>query len=148
MTEPLGLAFVDTLDLRLSDAIESLHDYADLVTWAEATGAVTPTEAVSLRTAAAGDPAAADAALRAALSLREAGYRVLVARLDRRAPDPRDVTVLDEHLGRSRERLVVADDGAVGVTRTSEGPPLEALLGPVAVDLARLLVDLEADLRT
>jgi predicted RNA-binding Zn ribbon-like protein len=146
MSAPLCLAFVNTLDLRLSDAVESLHSYADLVSWAEAAGAADPGEAQRLRAGAGADPAAAASALRVALSLREAMYRVVAARLDRQAPDPGDVALVDEHLGRVRERLVLADDGRVGSTTATEGPQLERHLALVARDAGRLLTELEADL--
>jgi predicted RNA-binding Zn ribbon-like protein len=146
VADPLCLAFVNTLDLRLSDAVESLHTYADLAAWAEAVGAAPPEQARALRAAAAADAPAAEVALQAALFLREALYRVLAARLARQAPHPGDVATVDEHLGRVRDRLVLGTGAAVvRVATTSEGPPLEAPLGFVARDAARLLVQLEAD---
>ena len=146
MSDPLCLGFVNTLDLRLSDAVESLHGYADVVTWAEAAGAAAPGDAQQLRTAAEADPGAAASALRVALSLREAMYRVLAARLDRQAPEPGDLALVDEHLGRVRERLVLDGDGHVGVTTATGGPQLERPLALVARDAARLLEELEAGL--
>jgi predicted RNA-binding Zn ribbon-like protein len=149
VADPLCLAFVNTVDLRLSDAVESLHTYADLTAWAEATGTTDPQEARTLRAAAEADPAAAQAALQVALALREALYRVLAARLAGQAPQPGDVAVVDEHLGRVRDRLVLpaGGTGALGIATTSLGPMLEGLLGLVARDAARLLVELERDIR-
>ena len=150
MTDPLCLAFVNTLDLRLSDAVESLQSYADLVAWAEAAGAAEPEEARVLAATAGADAAAAQAALQVALSLREALYRTFAARLARRAPHPGDVAVMDEHLGRVRDRFQLEPEGAgaLAVMTTTQGPPLEGPLGLVARDAARLLVELEAGLLT
>jgi predicted RNA-binding Zn ribbon-like protein len=149
MTDPLCLAFVNTLDLRLSDAVESLHTYDDLVSWGRTRGVVAADEAAALHTAAEADPAAADAALRAGLRLREAVYRVVAARLARQAPDAGDLAVVGEHLGRVRDGLVLdaGGTGAVRLTTADAGPALERPLGLVARDAARLLVDLERDLQ-
>jgi predicted RNA-binding Zn ribbon-like protein len=79
--EPFGgvacLDFANTLDGRATARPEEyLHTYADLVNWGEYAGLIDPPTATRL---AATTPAAADAALRAALELRESIFQAFSA---------------------------------------------------------------------
>ena len=71
------LDFANTLDGRATAHPEEyLHSFADLVRWDEYAGLIDPATAAQL---AATVPAAADAALRAALELRESIFQVFSA---------------------------------------------------------------------
>jgi len=79
------LDFANTLDGRATaHPEEHLHTYADLVSWAGYAGLIDSTTVAQLAGSA---PAAADAALRTALDLREAIFQVFAA-IGRRGPAP------------------------------------------------------------
>jgi predicted RNA-binding Zn ribbon-like protein len=91
------LDFINTLDNRprLELAIELLETYEDLVQWAVEAGLLPSSLARALRLKAEREPAAAAAALKNAVRLRECLYRIFthVARGTR--PSPTDLAALD-----------------------------------------------------
>ncbi len=136
----LALAFVNTVDLRWSAPEERLHDHGDLLAWAVEEGAVSRDQAGRAQEQAAADPVRADAAFRAATTLRECLYRVLESVARRADPAEDDLAVVNERLALYRERLARGDrPGALVLEAVHLGSPLEAALGPVARSAAELL---------
>jgi predicted RNA-binding Zn ribbon-like protein len=128
----LALDFVNTLggDKRTADD-EYLFGYADLLAWSAAGGLIDAATAGRLERAARRRPAAAGAALAAALGLRGALDAVLRARLAGRPPRAADVDAVRaaavDALGHAR--LEPGPDGFAWVWR---GAALARPLWPVA----------------
>ncbi len=138
------LDFVNTASRRGGHP-DGLHDrlssYADLVTWAERTGATEPAEAARIRSAAEDRPEAAEAVLERARLLRESIYAVFSASADGTTPPAQDVARLDAEFGRAvGRRHLGAEEGAVDWVWHEDGEPLEWILGPIAVSAVELLL--------
>jgi predicted RNA-binding Zn ribbon-like protein len=92
----LAVDFVNTMDWRLLEAPhEFLNSYQDLISWARHAGALSTGEAGSLLREAARRPEKAEAALKKALTLREALYRVLAAVARGRRATQKDLEVVN-----------------------------------------------------
>src|SRR5579859_3228508 len=142
----LCLDFVNSVDSRSAEPVEELLlSYADLVEWGAHAGALTPGEAERMLAAGARRPGAAGDALRQAIVLREALYRVLAAALEDRGATEADLGVVNAALGRAmaHQRL---EPGAAGYTWAWEGESgesgdaeLDRMLWPVARSAGDLL---------
>src|SRR4029453_203633 len=75
----VALDFVNTVGSRLSEGIEHLATFGDVLAWAEARGIVSKSTAAALRKQAAVDSEGARRARRSAVEFRDALYRVLLA---------------------------------------------------------------------
>src|SRR3989442_13657776 len=118
----LCLDFANTLR-RGAAPRDQLSRYPDLVAWARRAGALADAAARRLLGAARRRPAAATAALRRGLALREAIYRLLSAVADRRPPRGADLATAN-----------AAVAGALGLSRLGApggGSPLGRPGGPV-----------------
>ncbi|SNS09549.1 Conserved protein containing a Zn-ribbon-like motif, possibly RNA-binding [Geodermatophilus saharensis] len=136
----VALRFVNTVDLRWSTADDSLRDHAELLAWAVRERVVDEELSARLADLAARDPRQADAAFGAAVAFRECLYRVLEAVSRSADPDGADLAVVDDRLAASRPRLRAgAVPGRLVLDHEHLGPPLEALLGPVARSAVELL---------
>ena len=86
---------------------ERLADYGDLLSWAEASGALPPEAVGRLRSAAAREPARAARVVARAVALREALFRIFAAVARRRSPARDDLHSLNRELriARTNEQL-------------------------------------------
>jgi predicted RNA-binding Zn ribbon-like protein len=104
----LCLDFANTVRARpLSDRIESIRGYGDLLAWARQSTILTPGEASVLGQKASQHPRTAAGALAEALRLREAIYGLFSA-LAARLPAPQtDLRTLNRAIGRAMSRAGV-----------------------------------------
>ena len=139
---PVCLTFANTLRWHASDRPkETLHSYADLVTWARNAALISEHEKQQLLHDAVAQPAEAEQALNRALALREAIYRMFVALIHAEAPDDADLDQLNAALAQitTGARIVRTQQG----WSWQWGQPKEALdvaLGPIARSAAELLI--------
>jgi predicted RNA-binding Zn ribbon-like protein len=90
----LCLDFANTVDWHCSDRPqETLHTYEDFLTWAAAQKVISQRQVDALAARARREPQAAVAAYRRATALREAVYRIFVARIGGKTPARADVSV-------------------------------------------------------
>ena len=118
---------------------EHLDSLGGLYEWAAIAGLITASERRRLTQAAEGHPKQAAALLERSLRLREALYRLFVAMIEGRRPDPSDLELLNREVAvaRSHERLHLAG-GRLEVTRDQKDA-LDAPLWTVAGAAAELL---------
>jgi predicted RNA-binding Zn ribbon-like protein len=138
----LPLAFANTLHWHASDhPHETLHRYEDLLAWAAEKGVLARQHADALSRRARRDPGAADGVLRRAIALREAIYRVFVARIAGAAPAREDVAVLNRELQRALPHYRV-EIGAGGAAWHLAAPDaqLDLPLWPVVQAAVELLL--------
>jgi predicted RNA-binding Zn ribbon-like protein len=144
----LSLDLANTLDRRLSEhPREALHNYDDLVAWAEETRSISHKHADALRRLAADAPGHAKNALRSALLLREAIFPLFSAIAARR---PIPISSLD-HLNQSLQQAsahghIVHSPRRFSWDWTSPEDHLDSVLWPVARASADLLLSDELDL--
>ncbi|MGD0173189.1 MAG: ABATE domain-containing protein [Anaerolineales bacterium] len=143
----LCLEFTNTVAWHASPTPEErLHTYEELVRWARTQNLLTQSATRKLIGDAADRPADAGRALKRAVILREAIYRIFAASVHGLAPTEADIADLNQAIRK-------LTDGAQ-IRRTAEGyawdwnvdpHTLDSLLGPVALSAAELLVskDLE-----
>jgi predicted RNA-binding Zn ribbon-like protein len=143
---PLCLAFANTVDWHASDHPEELlADYNALVGWARGAGLVTDEQALVLETEAARHPDRADAIWHRAVEVREAIYRLLVARVHGHPAAAIDLALFNEELARAlaNAQLVAAGDGYdwgwAGDEAAGDGAALDQPLWPVLRSAAELL---------
>ena len=137
----LCLEFANTADWHArAEPVETLHEYSDLIAWAERVGLVSGEEAQALAREALRDPEQAANVLAWGIELREAIYRVLVAASRGEAADPLDLKILNRGISQASARAHLMPDGE-GYTWvwSEEGPALESLLWPVARATADVL---------
>jgi predicted RNA-binding Zn ribbon-like protein len=141
----LSLDFLNTADTHDPLAGDMLHGYSDLLWWALRVGVMDDSAATALFAAAEADPARARQVLAAAVTLREALYRVFVAARGGTTADAADLDVLNAALSSALAHLRVAGEADGFGWAWEEGAQLERVLWPVARDAAELLVS--GDLR-
>lgn len=119
---------------------ERLGAYADLVRWSGRAGALRRGEAEELLGRARRRPAEAGTALRRALGLREAIYRICIAVIKGWEAPAADLGLLNRELAaaRARERVVAGGKGFTWDWERSV-PHLDRMLWPVARSAAELL---------
>src|SRR5215469_14658660 len=113
-----SLDFVNTVGGRTrannSDRVlkDKLPRFADLLTFCELAGAVTPQEARSLGRHGARFPREAARTLARAIRLRESLYRILRCQLEQHRPEARDLKTLTGEIAiaRQHERLVASEN--------------------------------------
>jgi predicted RNA-binding Zn ribbon-like protein len=144
----LCLDFANTLHWHASDRPqETLHRYEDLLAWAGRHAAVAGERVDALARRGRREPQAAGAVYLRALALREAIYRVFVARISDTAPARNDVHLLNQELQRAlpHYRVEFGTGGAVWVLAVAD-TELDLPLWPIAQSAAELL--LSAELRS
>jgi len=142
----LCLEFANTLHWHASERPhETLQNYEDFLAWTAAQRIVSPGELAALaRRARAAQPAAA--AYRRAISLREAIYRIFVARIAGKAPARNDADVLNQELQRALAHYRIEFDAEGPTWRCArQGPQLDGPLWPIVQSASELL--LSQDLR-
>lgn len=104
----LCLDFTNTVQARpLSEKVDLIESYGDLVAWAHQATILTPAEAVALAETARQQPRASGDALAQAVSLREALYGLFSARAaGLPAPVP-DLQTVNKAIGRAMSRAGV-----------------------------------------
>ncbi len=144
----LSLDFVNTVDDRKSEhPHDYLERYEDLTAWGEHAGILSHAEAERLLHAAATRPSEAEAALRQAVLLREALYRVFVNIAEGKKPKDQNLETLNQNLGHAMSftRLVPSKNGyewSWGL----EGQGFDQMLHPIARSAAELLTSENLDL--
>ncbi len=122
-------------------AREYLHAYTDFLSWSQQAGLVESAQTEARLRDARRRPAEAAAALKRAISLREAIYRIFQANARRRKPNESDLVQLNAELRRSLPRLqIAASKHGFGWEWRRENGALDEPLGPIARSAAELLV--------
>jgi predicted RNA-binding Zn ribbon-like protein len=143
----LCLEFANTLHWHASDRPrETLRSYEDFLAWAAAQGSISHGEFSALTRHARREAQAAAAAYGRVKSLREAIYRIFVARIAGKAPARRDAALVNEELQHALAHYHIAF-GADGPNwrRVAHAAALDEPLWPIVQSAAELL--LSKDLR-
>jgi predicted RNA-binding Zn ribbon-like protein len=111
----LCLDFTNTVQARpLSEKVDLVKSYGDLLSWAHQATILTPGEAAGLAETARQQPRAADDALAQVLSLREALYGIFSARAaGLPAPTP-DLHTVNKAIGKAMTRAGLSPSAAGG----------------------------------
>jgi len=137
----LCLDFANTMDWHASEhPVETLHNYADLVAWAERNQLVTTREAEQLNTLAAHDVPKAQQVFAGALVLREAVYQIFATLAAEGTPTPSDIAVLNAALPAAYQHLRIVQN-AVGFAWgwADTGGFLDYIVWPIVRSAADLL---------
>ncbi len=136
----LCLDFVNTVGgMRGVRPKERLGAYPDLVAFARQTGAVDEARASRLLAEAAARSAEAEATLREARDLREALYRLFLARARASSPAAADVARVSAALGAALSHRRLERRGEAFELAWEDAPALDAPLWPVLASAAELL---------
>jgi predicted RNA-binding Zn ribbon-like protein len=141
----LCLDFANTVSWRGGGAaVDRLPAYQEIVRFARQSGLVSDVGARSLQHEAERRPRAAARALRDAVELREALYRIFAGLAAGRRPRPDDVAVLNAHLPGAHARLrIVAADDRFAWDSPGEETALDGLRWLVARDAALFLTSVD-----
>ncbi|OGO17302.1 MAG: hypothetical protein A2Z14_17365 [Chloroflexi bacterium RBG_16_48_8] len=138
----LCLEFVNTLLWHASEhPEETLHSYADLVTWAQGVRLISNRAAQELLRDAVDQPAEASRVLKRATALREAIYRIFVALIHEKSPAEADLAELNNTLTKMPRgaRIVKTAKGFAWNWDVDEDA-LDSLIWPIALSAAELLI--------
>jgi predicted RNA-binding Zn ribbon-like protein len=138
----LCLDFANTVDWHASDRPqETLHSYEDLLDWARVQGIVSAHQVDTLTRRLRREPQAAVHVYRRATALREAVYRIFVARIAAAPPARADSVVFNEELQRALARYHVefGAEGAIWQVAT-ENAEFDMPLWPIVQSAAELLL--------
>ena len=135
------LDFVNTGSARKEGPFkERLHEYNDLLSWAERAGVISAEESAELFRVAVAKPAEANRVLDRARQLREAVYRVFSVLARGGTPEPADLTLLSaEQAAAAAHRVLTVNDGRVEFRWRADTPNLERPLWAVAQSASELL---------
>jgi predicted RNA-binding Zn ribbon-like protein len=123
---------------------ECLHDYKDVVAWAEHAGAVSETEARRLLRRAKSDPERARAVHSRAVAVREALYRIFSASAAGRLAGSPDIDLVNRAVGDAYRHLCIAPhDGGFAWEWRDARDALDLPLWVIARSAADLLVSPE-----
>jgi predicted RNA-binding Zn ribbon-like protein len=141
------LDFANTVGgIRGGQAQETLTSYADLIAWSLQAHLLTEEEAARLLPLEQSAGVEAAAVLERAYTLREALYSIFTAFVNRVAPAPDDLDILNRELerGMAGAHIIATVDGfALAWGSTNAAPALDQMLGPVARSAATLLTSEE-----
>lgn len=137
----LSLDFVNSEGGVRNGPPEWIETYDDLLEWSVHAGGLEEERAAALRSAALADAGEADDAVRRALDLREALYRLFTATLDGRVPDAGDRQVFTRELrgALSHLRPEPADSAWEWGFDDEGAPELDRVIWPIVRDAADLL---------
>jgi predicted RNA-binding Zn ribbon-like protein len=140
----LCLDFANTLGGRVTEPLERLNTYADLVSWSRQAGTVSASAASRLLEESSRHPRGAAAVLERARQLRGAIYRIWVAEVRGAQAAVADLELLNSLLRQalSHQRLVREENRYALGWRDDD--VLESILWPVAKSAAELLTSQEA----
>lgn len=138
------LDFVNTLNWRdraaaAGGAEECLVSFEALVTWARRAGLITAAEEKALTAAARRDPEASEAALRAAIRLREAISGLLDAARNAQHPSAAHLEHVNRWLAQASASHLIANADGYGWADRQSGMGFSALLGRLAHSAGELL---------
>lgn len=136
------LAFANTLDWHAAaQPVETLHRYADLAAWAAEVGLLAAGERQALVALAATQPGAAAAVYEAALTLREAIYRLFTALSRGETPPAADLLCINAYHQQAATQLqLVHSSTGFGWQWTTLAADLAAPLWPIAWSTVELLM--------
>ena len=137
----LALDFTNTVGGRKHGSMANyLDSYQDVIGWSRQAGTLTAREAERLLEEAEEDPSGASEALRKAIALREAIYRIFSAVAAGNEPSEEDLTTLNALLSEAMSHSrVVARKGGFKWEWLGGDYELESVLWPVARSAAELL---------
>jgi len=138
----LCLEFANTVRWHASQhPEETLHSYADLVTWAQKVRLVSDHAAQKLLGYAAGQPGEASRVLERATALRETIYRIFVALTHGQSPAEADLAELSHTLTKMARgaRIVKTAQGFAWNWDVNEDT-LDSPIWPIALSAAELLI--------
>jgi len=139
----LSLDFANTVHDRVDTSKDQdlLGTYADLVSWARAAGTVTSKMANRLSDLAIKDPKQTASALRRAIRLREAIYRIFAAVSDAQSPNGKDVeSICSAYADAGRYLSVVPGRDGIEVRWRFDRDDAFGLLAPIAFSANELLL--------
>jgi predicted RNA-binding Zn ribbon-like protein len=111
----LCLDFTNTVQTRpLSEKVDLIKSYADLLSWAHQATILTPGEAAGLAETARQQPRAAAGALAQALSIREALYGIFSARAAGLPAPALDLQTVNKAIGKAMTRAGLSASAAGG----------------------------------
>jgi predicted RNA-binding Zn ribbon-like protein len=141
----LCLDFANTVDWHASDRPqETLHDYQDLLRWVHEQRVISRHQADALARRLRREPQPAAEVYRRATALREAVYRIFVARIGGIAPARADTNVLNQELRHALAQYHVEVDADRATWRLAdEGAQLDLPLWPIVQSAAELLLSAE-----
>ncbi len=135
----IALDFANTVGWHLAEATtEHLRSYADLLAWMKGSGAIDAARVRRLSAKAKRDPDEADRVLAAARTIREAIFRLFLARSRNKTPPAKDLALVNRCLTRIAPRAGLGVDGKrIGWRWPDE--TLESVLAPVLWSAGDLL---------
>jgi predicted RNA-binding Zn ribbon-like protein len=137
----LAIDFVNTVSgKRLLAPIERLHDYVDVLSWAEQVGETTGARTKALRRIAREHPRQAEAVLARAKELREALYRIFSAVAAQERPNGADLELFNRELADAFSHLRVAEKADGFGWSFCDEEALESVLWPVSRSAADVLM--------
>jgi predicted RNA-binding Zn ribbon-like protein len=137
----LALDFANSISRRDSPekTVDRLNSYSDLISFAQQTTILVSEEAEAVQRKAESQPRHAAQLLRVAIALREAMFRVFLARADGKSVPAADLKLLDETaIDALAHRHIVAANGGYQ-WQWEDDPRLERILWPIAESAAKLL---------
>ncbi|NQV14847.1 ABATE domain-containing protein [bacterium] len=137
----LCLDFANTMDMHAAEEPqETLHDYKDLVAWAETRGVLSPGEAEGLRKQGKREPGQAEHVLQESIGLREALYQIFSAVAAGGSAQPQNLEQLNKALKHASPNMSLVPKDR-GFTWAWEGaqPSLGSILWPISQSAAELL---------
>ena len=143
----LCLDFANSVDWHASDHPQDLlHNYSDLIIWAEAAGILLPKHVERLGRMALEQPQTAEEAFEHAVELREAIYRLFVAVSEEREVPARDLALLNTVLSDSMAHLQIVLAAPGFDWDWVDGPlDFDQILWPVARSAGELLTSDKLD---
>jgi predicted RNA-binding Zn ribbon-like protein len=147
-SERLCLDFANTASARDTDAPKEhlLHTYGALLAWSGAKEALPPSIVARLAQEAERRPEDAGAALRQAIALREALYRIFTAHAEGEQPQESDLLLLNDVLTRAMpHRRLSAVQTEFTWQWDEEAVDLDRMLWAIALSAAELLTSPELD---
>jgi len=141
----LCLEFANTVRWHASQhPEETLHSYADLVTWAQGVRLISNHKAQKLLRDAADQPAEASRVLKRATALRETIYRIFIVLIHEKSSAEADLAELNNTLTKmtSGARIVKTAKGFAWNWDVDEDA-LDSLIWPIALSAAELLISEE-----
>lgn len=141
----LCLAFANTLRWHASNMpLETLHGYADMLAWAHEQGLVTAEASALLAETVRQQPDEAAAVFGRGIALREAIYRVFVARIHNHESERANLAIINAELVVAHQHArVVAQEMDFAWVWIIDGNELDAPLWAVARSAASLLTATE-----
>lgn len=143
----LCLDFANTAQWHASEKPqENLKSYDDLVEWSRNEGLLSAADAQKLKKKATNDQIASAKALKQAIELREAIYRILSLVAANKLPKKRDLAILNRNLAKAmgHSRIIPAQSGYIWDIN-GDKEELDWMLKPIVRSTAELLTSDELD---